>query len=227
MGVCGVVVAGGAGERLGLGVPKLEAPLCGLPLVYYALRAFENCQSVREVVLVVPEERIPVWTIERLRSLQITKVNAVVKGGASRQESVHNALRAISECEIVSIHDGARPCVTPQLIEKTLYFPPGVSGTILGLRVTDTVKEVSDGKVVSTLEREKLVLVQTPQSFLFQEILKAHEEARRDGFTGTDDASLVERRGGVVIVREGSRTNIKVTYPEDLKEAERILKEMS
>lgn len=220
----GVVTAGGKGSRLGLDSPKLEVPVLGIPLILYSLRAFEDSGSIEMVVLAVPPERVDAWSVQRLRGEGVTKVARTIAGGATRQESVRLALATLpAGGGTVVIHDGARPCVTPALIEAVSDVPDGAAGVITAIPVTDTIKEVDSGSVVRTLERERLASVQTPQSFPLDEIRRAHEAALAHGFEGTDDASLVEWAGGTVKVVGGSRDNIKVTYAEDVARAEWII----
>ncbi|MDD5748789.1 MAG: 2-C-methyl-D-erythritol 4-phosphate cytidylyltransferase [Actinomycetota bacterium] len=220
---CGVVVAAGAGERLGAGIFKLEVEILGNPLVFYSLKALDECRFISSIILVVPGERVSFWTTQRIREMGIGKIERVVEGGHTRQESVRNGIQSIEGADVVVIHDGARPCVTPSMIDGVIDIPDGADGVLLAVGVTDTIKEVESGRVKSTLERETLFQAQTPQAFHLDILKDAHEHALKNGFSGTDDASLVERIGGVVLVREGSRENIKVTYSEDLKLAEDIL----
>lgn len=218
------MTAGGEGSRLGLDAPKLEVTVLGTPLILYPLRAFEDANSIELVVLTVPPERVDAWSVERLRREGIAKVVRTIAGGATRQESVRLALAELpAGAGTVVIHDGARPCVTPSLIEGVSVVPEGVAGVIAAVPVTDTVKEVDSGSVVKTLPRETLASVQTPQAFSLEDIRRAHEDASSSGFEGTDDASLIEWAGGKVLVVEGSRDNIKVTYYEDIARVEEIL----
>jgi 2-C-methyl-D-erythritol 4-phosphate cytidylyltransferase len=223
-----VIAAGGAGERLGGDEAKFESTLLGRPLVTYSLDACESATSIEGVILVVPPANLESWSLERARSMGFSKVLKTVMGGASRQESVLNGLQALEGATgVVAVHDAARPLVTAAMFDRACEIPAGLAGLITAIPVTDTVKEVAGGQVVTTLDRSVLVSVQTPQSFVYDVIVRAHLNAARDGYTGTDDSALVERDGGLVGVVEGSRENIKVTYPADLRVAEAILRRRS
>lgn len=219
-----LIAAAGTGDRLGGRACKFETDLAGRPLVMYSLDAFQEAACIEGIVLVVPEGREGSWHAGSLSGRGVTKALATVPGGATRQASVLEGLKALGDRQgVVVIHDAARPLVTPALIESVCAIPEGFSGMIAAAPVTDTVKEVADGAVSSTLARGRLVAAQTPQAFDLRELIEAHEDAARDGFEGTDDASLVERRGGRVGVVPGGRDNIKITYPEDLVMAEAML----
>lgn len=221
----GVIVAGGRGDRLGVPVSKFEVPLSGRPMVLYSLEAFQRAACIKGVVLVVPPDRLDEWTIDKLRGLGIEKACAVAAGGASRQESVWRGLSLLGDEGRVVVHDAARPLVTPDLIERSCEMLGRAPGAVVASPVTDTLKEVSSGEVLRTVERDSLVAVQTPQAFRLDVLKRAHEKARSEGFTGTDDASLLERLGEPVLVVESDRYNIKVTYPEDLAVAGFLLAE--
>ncbi len=220
----GIVAAGGYGDRLGSDVPKPEVKLLGQPLLMYALTAFQRACSISGIVLVVPSGLAGTWSLERVSGAGITSVISVVTGGDTRQESVSNALMAIPEREgIVVVHDAARPAVTPEMIDDISGIPPTADGVITAVPVTDTIKWVQDGVVERTIDRSRLVAVQTPQAFDLETLRKAHRLALESGFTGTDDASLVERIGGKILVRRGDRENIKITYHGDIARAEAII----
>jgi 2-C-methyl-D-erythritol 4-phosphate cytidylyltransferase len=223
-----IIAAGGRGSRLGSSSLKFEHELCGKPLIMYSLDAFQASESIESIVLVVPRQRLGAWSAERLREQGIGKAAATVAGGDTRQRSVSLGLKALpSTGGLVVVHDAARPLVTAGMIDAACDIPRGADGVIIASEVTDTIKIVEGGFVVSTPERGSLVAVQTPQAFKVAVLLKAHQAAREQRFGGTDDAVLVERIGGKVAVIPGSRDNIKVTYPEDLALAEAIIAERS
>lgn len=227
-GPLGIIAAGGLGRRFGGDRPKNEIDLLGRPMVSYVLEAFQASEEVLEVVLVLPPHRLEHWPLSRLRELGFGKVRRVIAGGASRQQSVRRGLDTIEEVDrTVVVHDGARPLVTPGLIDSVCDIPEGAEGVVTAVPVIDTIKEIDGASVVRTLPRDKLVTVQTPQGFRLDSLRKAHRKAEEDGFVGTDDASLVERAGGMVFVTEGSRDNIKVTFAEDVGRAEEILRRRS
>lgn len=222
----GIIAAAGTGERLGVGTPKPEVELLGRPLLEHALMAFGESRCIEAIALVVPKELLESWK-ERSRTHAEwgAKVRWVVAGGATRQESVSKALGCMPEVAgIVVVHDGARPAVTSRMVEEACRVPSGAVGHIAAVPVTDTVKDIEAGEVVRTLDRSRLMAVQTPQAFDLDALRRAHLVAREKGFEGTDDSSLVERIGGNIRVFAGSRENIKVTYPEDLERAGRILR---
>jgi len=209
--------------------PKAFISLGTLPILAHTLQKFEICPQVDEVIPLVPPGEGVAWTQEIVSQCGLQKVSQIMPGGAERQESVFIGLKAIREkTGAVIIHDGARPFVTLDLIQRSLFEARRFQAVAVALPASETTKEV-DGEniVLRTVDRRQLWLMQTPQSFDYNLILRAHEEARRDGFVGTDDASLVERLGVPVKIIEGSRLNFKITTPEDLVLAEAILKSSS
>lgn len=221
-----IIAAAGRGSRLGGPVAKFELELCGKPMLLYSIEAFQAARCVDAIILVVPEERLCAWTVDDLRARGISKATATVAGGTTRQESVRRGLKSIpDEAGTVIIHDAARPLVTPEAVEAACLIPDDADGVITAVGVIDTIKSVKGAVVGSTLEREFLVAVQTPQAFRLDVLRDAHLAAREQGFEGTDDAALVERIGGVVAVVEGSRENIKVTFGEDLARVDAIIGE--
>ena len=189
------------------------------PLVAYPLAAFQTCPAVDRIVLVVAE-----GAAERAQALvrkeRFDKVCAVLPGGARRQDSVRAGLEALGRCNWVAVHDGARPLVTPELIERGIAAAAETGAACCAIPVPDTVKEAEDGRVVRTLDRSRLWLAQTPQVFRYDLLVDAHKRMERDV---TDDAALVETMGIEVRLFEGSSRNLKVTTPEDLRLAEALL----
>jgi 2-C-methyl-D-erythritol 4-phosphate cytidylyltransferase len=219
-----IIAAGGSGDRMGAGGAKFAEPLLGRAMVSYSLDAFENAPSIESVILVVPAAFVERWSAESLRGSGFSKAAATVAGGETRQQSVWLGLQAIGSPDgIVVVHDAARPMVTPELIESVAAMPEGMDGLITAVPVTDTIKRVEASSVSATVERAGLFSVQTPQGFLLGPLLEAHGEAAGAGFEATDDSALIEWRGGRVGVVNGSRENIKVTYPADLLMAEAVL----
>lgn len=228
MTVSAVIVAGGTGERFGAPGGKQLASAAGVPLLTWSLRAFDACDAVDEVVLVTHPDRVGLYAAEAVDACAVRKVTAVVAGGERRQDSVAAGLSAVSAgTTIVAVHDGARPLVTPPTISaaiEAVRVGAGLAGVVVGHPVFDTLKETgSDRLVTSTLDRSRLWTAQTPQVFRLDELVEAFASAEEAGFTGTDDASLVERMGGRVAMVEGPRDNIKVTVPEDLAIVEAVL----
>jgi len=220
--VAAVIVAAGAGRRMGSALPKQVLPLAGRPLVEHSLRAFQRAPSVDRIVLVLPAGFAAVFP---LKLGAIEKLAATVAGGETRQASVRNGLEAIAGEEWVVVHDAARPLVMPTLIEAVLAAARDHGAAVAARPARDTVKQVDGRVVVGTFDRDRVVLVQTPQAFRAELLRRAHREAAADGFLATDDAQLVERLGEPVAWVEGPATNLKVTTADDLRLAEMLLRE--
>ena len=214
-----VIVSAGASTRMD-GIDKTLVELHGVPLIARTIDVFEACDAVDTVVLVVSRDDLnDVAEISRQR--QWKKVVHVRMGGARRQDSVRIGLKALPECKWVVVHDGARPLVTHKTIEDGLLTAKATGAATAAIPATDTIKVVADdGRVVETLDRRTLALVQTPQVFRYDLLYAAHEEVMENV---TDDASMLEARGVAVEVFMGDRSNIKVTTPDDLVIAEALL----
>lgn len=221
---CGaVIVAAGSASRMG-GIDKVMAPLGGEPLILRTVRAFDQCDAVREIVVVTREDLI--LPIMRLCA-PIEKVRAVVAGGGNRQESVKLGLNALSgKVELAAVQDGARPLVTWQLIDRVIRAANSYGAAAPAIPVKDTIKIVQGGVVRQTPDRSSLYAVQTPQVFDFDLLRGALKKADEDSVQVTDDCSAVERLGMSVKIVEGDERNFKVTTPIDLRIAEMLLKEM-
>ncbi|MEA2624544.1 MAG: 2-C-methyl-D-erythritol 4-phosphate cytidylyltransferase [Candidatus Binatota bacterium] len=212
------VVAAGRGERLGAALPKAFVALRGEPLVSHAVRRLRASGVFDELVVAAPAEEVD-------RCVELFAAARVVPGGSTRQESVRNALAAIpSAVEVVLVHDAARPLVSAEVVRRVHDAARRHGAAMAAIPVTDTLKAVaSDGTITATAHRESLWMAQTPQGFHTELLRQAHDAAARDGVEATDDAALVERLGHPVRVVEGSRTNLKITVPEDLAIAEALL----
>ncbi len=220
---CGaVIVAAGSASRMG-GIDKVMAPLKGEPIIVHTVRAFEACDAISEIVIVTrPDLILPIQGLCR----PFPKVKAVVAGGASRQESVHLGLNALSEkVQLAAIQDGARPLVTWQVIDRVVRAANTYGAAAPAISVKDTIKVVEGRVVKETPDRSKLFAVQTPQVFDFDLLRGALKKAELDNAQVTDDCSAVERMGMVVKIVEGDEKNIKVTTPLDLKLAEMLMEE--
>ncbi|MGI6359299.1 MAG: 2-C-methyl-D-erythritol 4-phosphate cytidylyltransferase [Bacillota bacterium] len=218
-----LIVAAGSSRRMGDLGDKIFLPILGRPLIVHTLAPFCRSSDVDEIVLVTAEE-----SVTKLRQMVLTyrieKVTAIVAGGSSRQESVARGLASLSpSCQMVAIHDGARPCLGDEQLQAVLQLARAKGAAILAVPVKDTIKRVRAGLAVETPERSELFLAQTPQAFRRQWIEDAHQQARALGLLATDDAALVTASGRAVAVAEGDYTNIKVTTPEDLLLAELFL----
>ena len=220
---CGaVIVAAGSASRMG-GIDKVMAPLRGEPVILRTVRAFQETDAIREIVIVTREDLImPVTDL----CAGLDKVKAVVVGGGSRQESVWLGLNALSKgMELAAIQDGARPLVTPALIDRTVRAAHSYGAAAPAIPVKDTIKVEKSGLIESTPDRSHLRAVQTPQVFDFDLLRGALQKARNDGAEVTDDCSAVERLGMKIRLVEGEERNLKVTTPLDLKIAELLLEE--
>ncbi len=207
---------------MGTELQKQFLDLRGRPILAVTLGVFQRCDQIEGVVLVVPEDRIGFCRREIVERYGFSKVASVVAGGPERQDSVYNGLMMVPESvELVAIHDGVRPLVSPEIIRRTVEAAT-VSGAALPvLPVHETVKMTEDGVTVSrTLDRRRVFLAQTPQTFRRELIIQAHEWARKKGILGTDDAMLVEQTGKKVHMVPGSGENIKITTPADLAVAQ-------
>lgn len=220
-----VIVAAGSSRRM-QGHDKLWIPLAGRITLARTVDVFESSPLIDTIVLVTNNERLA-DTRALCEQEHWDKIAAIVTGGTHRQNSVCNGLDALAKinptCRWVMIHDGARPFVTPTILEEGLHAAQQHQASIPVVPVKDTIKQVQDGKVATTPDRSQLWIVQTPQIFAFSLIHQAHHLPIAQEQT-TDDATLLERLGYTVSVFNGSQTNIKITTPEDLFFAEALLK---
>lgn len=223
--VSAIIVAAGGSVRMGIADSKQFIPLMGRPAIEYTLKAFESCYLIKEIVAVCREQ-----DKERIRAIAdengFSKVKTLVEGGASRAESVRNGINAASDkAEYFAIHDGARPLITVEEIERVVEAAFETGAATLGVPVKDTIKIV-DGynKIESTPLRSQLRAVHTPQVFEKELYRFALENAGDNMINFTDDCSLIEHMGGEVEVVKGSEENIKLTTPIDVVIAESILK---
>jgi 2-C-methyl-D-erythritol 4-phosphate cytidylyltransferase len=222
-----VIVAGGLGTRLGIEGGKQLLRLAGKPVVCWSVEAFDRAPSVKEIVVVCPADELSLF-MEAVGSLALSKEVVYAPAGDTRQDSVRSGLACVKESvPYVAVHDGARPLIRTESIEKilrTLREQSTWVGAIAAFRSIDTVKVVGEAGVIeSTPAREMLWCVQTPQCFETKALLEAHAIAELCGNSGTDDSSLVEAIGGRVGVVETPRENLKITVPEDLVFAEATL----
>ena len=222
---CGaVIVAAGSASRMG-GIDKVMAPLGGEPMVVRTVRQFQNCDAIREIVIVTRADLlIPISDLCH----GFDKLTAVIVGGSSRPESVAKGLAALSaKAKLVAVQDGARPLVSWQVIDRTVRAANSYGAAAPAIPVKDTIKEVRGGVVVQTPDRSLLQAVQTPQVFDLELLKGALTKAFQEEAQITDDCSAVERLGMSVKIVEGDECNIKVTTPLDLKIAELFLEEMT
>lgn len=224
---CAVIVAGGSGERFGDPRGKQFVDLCGLPLMSWSIMAFDRAPSVGRIVVVCSPDHADQVEGDVLAPLSLAKPVTLAPSGDTRQASVRSGLDAAApDLPLVAVHDAARPLVEVELIEAAVAAvrsDESLAGAILATRSVDTLKLVEGAMIVATPDRSFYWAAQTPQVFRRRALLAAHKAAEREGYQGTDDASLVERLGGHVRVVESTRDNIKITLPEDLALAEAAL----
>lgn len=218
-----IIVAAGRGTRFGAEKPKQFLEILGKPLIVYTLEGFESCPAVDEIILVLPAVEIENFqkTVEKYNVKKLTKIAA---GGKSRAESVFNGLNSIDseQTKIVAVHDGARPFVSTEEITNTIEKARETGAACLVTGVTDTIKEVREGKIVGTIDRKQLRRALTPQAFRYEILKRAFETADLSEAT-TDECFLVEKLGYEISVVEGSAQNIKITTQKDLVFAEILL----
>lgn len=220
MSVCAVIVAAGTGTRMGAGINKVYLSLCGKSVLEHTVESFANSGAVDEIVIVTGIDDID-------RARQITAdcfvKCTIVAGGDTRQQSVMNGITA-TDCEFVAVHDGARALVTDAIITETINAAKIYGAAAPAVPPKDTIKVADkDGFISGTVERESAYLIQTPQVFRREELIKAHRAAQN--IAATDDCMLIERMGRKIKITSGSYENIKLTTPEDMFTAERILNE--
>ena len=214
-----IVAAAGVGKRMGLDYPKQFLEVDGKPIFIKTLEVIEKNQRVKGIVVVTNKEYIS--EVKKMCEIfKINKVIDVVSGGKERQDSIYNALEQIPKESIIGVQDGVRPFIQNKYIEDSytkLMTETNLDGVVVGVPVKDTIKVVnSKGKVIETPKRDCLFAAQTPQVFRGEILHRSYEQAKKQGFLGTDDSSLVEKIGGSVGIILGSYENIKITTPEDL-----------
>jgi len=219
-----IIAAAGQGLRMAGKRPKQFLELAGTPIIFHTLQAFEQCESIQEIIVVISAaESAGFLSLAGKRALR--KLTKVVPGGATRAESVLRGLQSVRETtvEIVAVHDAVRPLVTTDEIARTVAAAQVDGAAILVSRPVDTVKEIRAGAVAKTLRRDDLRNALTPQCFQYKLLRRAYEQADVFDPDLTDESSLVERLGERVAIVEGSARNIKITRPEDLVLAEALL----
>lgn len=217
-----IIAAAGSASRM-KGTDKLLADLGGKTVIARSILAFQNAPSVAEIIIVTREKSIAQF---KMIAAQIgaDKVKNIICGGDTRQKSVLNGLREVSkDCSMIAVHDGARPLVSTELIEKTIADARVFGGATLGVPVKDTVKTVDGGLITDTPDRSRLYLIQTPQVFKKSIYIEGVNFAVAHELDFTDDCQLVEAVGVKIAVTQGDYTNIKITSPEDLPIARAII----
>ena len=216
--ISAIIVAAGKGIRMNDPIRKQYLDLAGRPVLAHSVKVFDTCELVDKIFLVIPKEDIEYCQENIVPFMELKNGLTLVPGGEQRQNSVYNGLRAMDKnTDTVVIHDGVRPFIQPHELKACILGARKFGACILGIPAGDTVKCVGkSGFIEKTLARDSIWLAQTPQAFKYECIMRAHETARRDGYTGSDDASLVERLGAGVKIINGSKNNIKITVQEDL-----------
>lgn len=220
MKVVAILLAAGSGKRFG--EKKQFVKLKGEPLFQYSINTVNKIDLITDLILVLPEE-----DMDRIKVFSFKNV-VKVAGGKERQESVFNALKKIEDADIVVIHDTARPFATEKMfLDSIKNVKNGWDGSITALRARDTIKEVKGNKVIKTLNRENLYIIQTPQTFIFSKLFDTHKKAKEKDIWGTDDSYLMEMEGYRITVNEGSTLNFKITTKEDILLANCLLRSKS
>ncbi|HTP80905.1 MAG TPA: 2-C-methyl-D-erythritol 4-phosphate cytidylyltransferase [Bacteroidota bacterium] len=223
--IIAIIPAAGSGLRLGGKTRKQFLPLRGKPVIVHTIQQFESCSDVDEIDIAVPESAI-VEMESIISRFRLHKVGKVVVGGARRQDSVYNILKTIAarDSDILLVHDAVRPFVRPKMISHLVRVCREHGTAVLAVQPKDTVRRSVGGvQFDHTIDRSALWLVQTPQVFRAKLLIRAHERARKDRFSSTDDVALVERLGIKSRIVEGTYDNIKITTPDDLELGELIL----
>lgn len=220
-----IIAAAGQGTRLAGNRPKQFLELAGTPILFHTLEAFEQCDAIQEVVVVIPASESAGF-VSLAGKFNLRKLSSIVPGGSTRAESVLKGLMAIREAtaEIVAVHDAARPLVTSHEIKRTVEAARATGAAILVTAPVDTMKSVRDHEVVETIPRESLRQALTPQCFDYKLLRRAYQNVDVNDPSLTDESVLVERLGVKIATVEGSRRNIKITREEDLVIAEALLR---
>ena len=225
--IAAIIPAAGIGQRMGRQTPKPYLLLAGKPILAHTLEVFEKTKEVDEVTLVVHPHELDYCQDKVLSRYTFKKVLRLVPGGKERQDSVYHALKVLKnedDLEVILVHDGVRPFITPDQIRRVIEGARHHGGAVLGLPAQDTLQRVGEaGLIRQTLERQDIWQIQTPQAFQAPLLWRAFVEAYSRNYYGTDEASLVEELQHPVVVIPGSPLNLKITTPEDLQMAEALL----
>ena len=221
-----IIAAAGCGSRMASDRPKQFLLLAGIPIIFHTLRAFEQSDSIHEIIVVLPAESAAEF-VDGAARIGLQKVTRVVPGGATRAESVKRGLAAVraATANIVAVHDGVRPFVAVDEIDRTIVAAEQADAAILVAPVTDTIKQMDDQSIVNTLDRRQLRRALTPQCFRYELLVRAYAQADVSDPSLTDDSTLVEHLGVKVAAVEGSARNIKITTKDDLRVAEMLISE--
>lgn len=222
-----IVVAAGTGERMNLTIPKQYVKILGKPVLAHTLEVFESCPEIEEVIPVIHVLHEELFVQQVWRKYPYKKVRRYVFGGMRRQDSVYRGISELREFpeDFVLVHDGVRPLLDPLTLRRCVESLKKYEAICCAVPCVDTLKLTEDGVMIrETLDRKKIWRAQTPQGFRIGLLWEALQQAEKDGFWGTDDASLVERLGQSVHLVVGSEENLKITTPQDLVFAEEWLR---
>ncbi|MBT2583612.1 2-C-methyl-D-erythritol 4-phosphate cytidylyltransferase [Planococcus sp. ISL-109] len=217
-----VLPAAGSGKRMKANRNKLLLELSSKPIFIYTLEVFDRDPNCDGMWLAVKEDERQLIE-DYVERYSIKKVKGYATGGAERQDSVRAGLEMVEPCDIVLVHDAARPFISPAVISELVQQASESGAAIAGVPVKDTIKKVRDGLITETVDRQDLWMIQTPQAFRYELLLEAALLAQADAFLGTDEAMLVERTGHAVQIVESTYENVKMTTPDDLIYGKAIL----
>ncbi len=223
--ISAVILAGGKGKRMNSTISKQFIELKGKPIIYYTIKKFNDNKQIDNIVVVLSAEEIEYFKENVLKKYDI-RVDKIIAGGVERQDSVYNGLKSLenSETDVVLIHDGARPFISDRIINEGIKYAKIYGASAPGVMPKDTIKIKDESNFsINTPNRETLVAIQTPQVFNFNEILECHKKVKLDKLIVTDDTMVIENFGKKVYLYDGEYTNIKVTTPEDLILAEKLI----
>jgi len=224
--VCAIIAAGGHGVRMAASINKQFLEINNKPIIAYTIEKFNLSSLVDKIIIVVPGDWIEFVSQSIVNKYNFLKVDKILKGGNTRQESIFAGLKKLEKTDsVVVIHDAVRPLIDPLLLDRVVEKGKETGAAIVAVRAYDTIKRVNKSLIENTLNRELIWFAQTPQVFHSEIILKAYQQAADDNIMATDDSSLVERIGYPVQVIEGSYSNIKITNPSDLDLAKFYLKQ--
>lgn len=218
-----IIVAAGSGKRMNMGINKQFIKLNKKEIIAHTIEAFYKNKNIDEIIVCIKKEEEELFKKEIIDKNKFKNIK-IAYGGKERQDSIYNGLRKLSnECNIVLIHDGARPFVDDRIINESISTAMEKKAVVVGTPVKDTIKIVNDGNIEGTPSRATLWSAQTPQTFEYDLIIRAYDEAYKNNYYGTDDSMLVENIGQKVTMIMGSYDNIKITSPEDIGIGEQIL----
>lgn len=217
-----VIVAAGSGKRMKLDINKQYIKIKEKEVIAHTIEKFYNNKNIDEIIVCIKKEEEEFFKKNIIEKYKFKNIN-LVYGGKERQDSIYNGLKKVSKnCNIVIIHDGARPFMDDKLINDSIESAMEKEAVVVGVPVRDTIKIVNNNIIQETPDRNLLWSAQTPQTFKYRLLVKAYEEAYKNGYYGTDDSMLVEKIGKNVTMIMGSYENIKITTPEDIDYAEYI-----